>query len=304
MLASGYNDPAEGSTGSGIFHGRNGSLVSVMSEKNETVLLSAPVPKLIIIDENQKPASSTQKKPIESSKLKFLSDRLEVYNSEIIPFGSDYESKICYGRNFCCNFKVRVNEINTNYSNYYYRAVAFDGVRKFGMSTTGGVQVCGVIFCNGPNILNCTSRVSSLEEIHSFQLLEVEGNFQLKNSFQMPSTLVDEGKLAALKPEYYVFRQKTDLVTNKIMMKLIFPIDGLYTFAIWGRDFNRDGHEPSDSPKSVEESSMTSEEEENISSSKSSDSLEKPDIVFSDSSSLASWPRVILVCLTCLIFRL
>lgn len=46
LLGSGANNPTVGSTGTGIFAGRKGSLISVMEGTNETKLYTAIVPKI------------------------------------------------------------------------------------------------------------------------------------------------------------------------------------------------------------------------------------------------------------------
>jgi predicted amidohydrolase len=53
LLAAGANNPEFGSTGTGIYSGRYGSIISVMEGSNRTTLYSATVPKKRISNKNQ-----------------------------------------------------------------------------------------------------------------------------------------------------------------------------------------------------------------------------------------------------------
>ncbi|KAK6644954.1 hypothetical protein RUM43_001230 [Polyplax serrata] len=254
LLASGYNDPRRGSTGSGIFNGVEGSIVHYMSEKKGSKLFVAEIPKKSSINGLQKSTwrDSVLAKASNASQFNFvfddftlLSDEIELFNSEVITPEVDEHLEICSHKNFCCSFQVRVDQKSADVKNYNYRAVVFNGVRKFGLSATGGVQACGVILCTGPSIHNCTRRAAQMPDIYEFSYIKIEGNFKKRNALQIPTTLTTGATMDTLKPNRYEFVVKEEEDHKKVTMVLDWSVDNLQTFAIWGRDFTMDGKKPS-----------------------------------------------------------
>lgn len=266
LLAAGYNDPRKGSTGSGIYHGKHGSLTQYMSSKKGSVVLIADVPvydfKCMEKPQPKEKDSSVISRLIEKTKsenkitnltvddFKLLSDQIELFESAKIESGMDFETEICSHGNFCCQFKVRMDKRITkdgdgDDNGVNYRAIVFNGVRKFGLTTTGGVQVCGVVFCNGPKLSNCTTRGLKSKKLYEFTRLEIKGNFKLRNSLQFPSTLTEKQELEPLPPHKYFYKTVENDDERVVTMKLDWPVDDLLTFGIWGRDFTVDGKPPS-----------------------------------------------------------
>lgn len=106
LLASGASYPLAGSTGSGIYAGKKGSLVSLMSFSNARKLLRSFVPKM---GYHQSVGAHIQSKDIERidlSNLKLLVDNLTYYSSVLLNVDiNNTDTRICNNK-LCCNFNV------------------------------------------------------------------------------------------------------------------------------------------------------------------------------------------------------
>lgn len=171
------------------------------------------------------------------SQLTMEYDSLKSYSSEKIPNGENYESTICNGGTLCCRFKVLVRTKRQGYGNYHYRAAVFGGTRRFGYIYIG-MEICGVIFCNGENLSNCTKRLPNIAGINELEYAEISGNFTTKDGFHMPITLVDQGKLTIMEPNKFEFHQNNNSNNGTVIMTLRAPVDNVYTFAIFGRNYS------------------------------------------------------------------
>ena len=80
LLAAGANNPSVGSTGTGIFAARKGSLISVMEGTSKTNLYTATVPKRRLGDNIPITQNSIKRPRAEVASLKLKRDQLDVYN--------------------------------------------------------------------------------------------------------------------------------------------------------------------------------------------------------------------------------
>lgn len=83
LLAAGANLPAVGSTGTGIYAGRKGSLASVMEGVSKTTLLTATVPKRDLGESIQIVQHSTKNSRAEMAPLKLKRDQLDKYSIQM-----------------------------------------------------------------------------------------------------------------------------------------------------------------------------------------------------------------------------
>lgn len=79
LLAAGANNPLIGSTGTGIFAGRRGSLVSVMEGANSTNLYTATVPKIGVGDHIPVTENSIERRREEVAIMALSRENLEKY---------------------------------------------------------------------------------------------------------------------------------------------------------------------------------------------------------------------------------
>lgn len=272
FLGSGYDDPGVGSGGSGIYQGKDDSIVRLMPEQATSHLLVNSVEKkkrsigsdavATANDVNQDFRGSNPNiltrmvryaaqqgldavlGGTRADSLFLKSDHLDVYTTEMLDFEKDkgvFNKKIC-NHDFCCDFNITYEQ--TKDLTHSYRAVVFNGVRSFDGVATGGVQICSIIFCNSSEASSCPSR-SKEEFAYNFKEITISGQFLHSNSSQMPDTLVDDvsvGGLVPLTPKQFHFSSESEGDTDTLVtIKLETSVSNLMTFGIYGRDFSRDG---------------------------------------------------------------
>ncbi|XP_075231945.1 vanin-like protein 1 isoform X2 [Lycorma delicatula] len=187
LMASNYNNPAKGCTGSGIYFGQlsdpktinqrslqtqvDGTFAIISNiPKNLSVPVDSPYSQLLFFD------SFTNMNDFNTTKLKVKTEKLDSYSTMIInesinynilyPFNNTLYSntliskQICNGE-FCCNFKIDMStlyvleneypETDNNgdeFGAYKYGFAVYNGVRSYDESLkTGGFQVCSIISC-------------------------------------------------------------------------------------------------------------------------------------------------------------
>lgn len=184
----------------------------------------------------------------------------------IIPFNVD--RTICQN-SLCCNFSLEVTLLfskrnasqasrHDDYSEFYYRLAAFDGVRHYDYVATGGLQTCAIIPCVNTNESSCgllptdsSSKPNTLLELYQtkfiFQSIKITGNFSNNNSFVGPNVLVggeNDNYGSLLDPTS--FRFLVGNVTDTVVIKTfqtIKPVTNLVTASVYARLFSRDGQD-------------------------------------------------------------
>lgn len=252
-----------GSAGSGIYAGKEGPLVATMPSVPTTQLLVAEVlkktsQKVTPVLENVRNAGD----PIEAtpypnifsnmhrdnnSTFLILRDYLEPYETVLLTETEFFSTHTLCHSELCCSFEVAMHANDQGEDSlgkgYVYRLAAFDGVRSYTYAT-GGVQICAIISCTANNLSSCGYLMETNEQesfLTVFDYIHISGNFRLNNSVQLPSTLVQD--YGVLSPDAFEFTReeipgksevKVDMRTKKQNMHLL-------TFAIFGRDFLKDG---------------------------------------------------------------
>ncbi|KAK2583898.1 hypothetical protein KPH14_001169 [Odynerus spinipes] len=247
FLASGYNNPARGSAGSGIYLGRAGIKKAIMPLRETTALLVEEVPKKV-----KRTVSSTmqthemkhtehshehvhdefrrKRENFQLSDLKLLRDNLEVFNTE--PLKGNVSTKQLCHNNFCCDFTIRVSKIDPK---VHYRIVVFNGIRNYANVRSGATRVCAVVQCSNDTVESCGSIASSTT---TFDEIGISGKFDDSlNSLIMPTTL--STTLLPLEDGWSYHEHAHDshkhvsLNSNKTMSNLL-------TFGVYCRDYDKD----------------------------------------------------------------
>lgn len=215
------------------------------------------------------------------SVLKLKRDFLDVYATELITIpddaqrilnGSDViipfkvERTICHNT-LCCNFSLEITSVfskskdnqtsrNDDYSEFYYRMSAFDGVRTYDHMDTGGLQTCAIIPCVSVDLASCglvpqdsDSKPNTLLELKQtkfvFQSIKIIGNFSNNNSFIGPNVLIggEHSNFGALlEPEDFNFSESNNTGTTVVkIFQTTRPITNLVTSSLYARLFLRDG---------------------------------------------------------------
>jgi hypothetical protein len=273
FLAAGYSHPGVGSAGSGIYAGKEGPLVAIMPSVPTTQMLIAKVWKktstnLTSASENVRKASS----PMEAtsypntfynahgdnnSGILMLRDYLEPYETVLLTETEFFSAhKLCHNE-LCCDFEVVMHAKNQSQDSsergYVYRLAVFDGIRSYTYAT-GGVQICAVISCTSNNISACGYVLETDEQelfLTVFDYINVSGNFRLNSSIQLPNTLVRGYDV--LSPDTFEFTREEipERSEVKVSMRTRRETGNLLTFAIFGRDFLKDGGPASQPPVEV-----------------------------------------------------
>ncbi|XP_039752572.1 vanin-like protein 2 [Pararge aegeria] len=155
FLAAGANNVRVGSTGSGIFSGKAGALISLMTGVPTTKLLVAEVPKEPGQVQGTYPGPIYDDPADQDNLLLKTDPSLLSHVSRLLKSG--FEEFTLEDKDVNCHFRVRLSERNGD-TNYRYRALAFSGVRTFDGVATGGAKVCSVLACTGEAIHTCGKR--------------------------------------------------------------------------------------------------------------------------------------------------
>lgn len=215
LLAAGSNNPAVASTGSGIYAGIKGSLISVMERTNSSKLYTATVPKMGLGDNIKVNEQTIRYSKEQMASLDLWRDQLEPYSISfrkisvcfffnLTDFNKLIQSTVeddptatnssniveqCHG-DFCCTFNYNVETIQTNKPHYHQAFAVYHGKRTFSGLADGGVVVCAVIACQSNEVATCGVRNETLEFVHHWHKLEIFGTFPYGDQYNyMPNTL-------------------------------------------------------------------------------------------------------------------
>ena len=159
LIAAGANYPMVGSTGSGIYAGKNGKLVSAMNSKPVSQLYKFKVPKKGVKVIGRSPEVH-ENENVDMSDLKLKRDWIDAYETKPLSSkASTVNETLCYA-NFCCNFVVdyEIGTFTEGDHFYKYRLAVYDGNRTFDGLADGDVFSCGVIACTKDTLESCGTR--------------------------------------------------------------------------------------------------------------------------------------------------
>jgi len=250
LLAAGSNNPAVASTGTGIYAGSKGSLISVMERTNNSTLYTATVPKRGIGDHIQINEQIVQYTNLEMASLDLWRDQLEPYSIRFLeddvqmaPNTSNIIEQ-CHG-DLCCTFDYSAYTMLTGKPYYRLAFVAYHGKRTFSGLADAGVVVCAVIACQANNVASCGIRNETFNFATHWHKLEVSGKFPYGNQYNyMPNTLdtsIMPFGVNEINYEQKMIESGNGHSNYYITMGLSNNLrHEFYTFGIYGRDFNLD----------------------------------------------------------------
>ncbi|XP_052856648.1 vanin-like protein 2 [Drosophila gunungcola] len=248
LLASGASDPAMGTSGSGIYHGRSGSLERVMrQDAGERTIYVAQLPKYKGRRRMKRDLRDHQ--VATGSRFNIKRDYLENFSSEELPVESGkngHLSKIlCHG-DFCCHYDLAWRSLANpaeNSSSYSYRIGIFEGWRNEKRLDVNYIRNCGLFTCSGNSIDDCGRLLPDLEHpLVTFTHLEIRVTYPQSREFLLlPDTLLDN--LLPLEPKYFEWsRQQTSEEGHQVRFGLrqSQEVSNLLTFAIYGNYYYND----------------------------------------------------------------
>lgn len=195
-MAAGASYPAWGMTGSGIYAGDQGDLVSVMvSDDGIRKLYKAKVPKKGSKVIQEPTTTPLVKRTRDVTKLRLLKDpQIENYNSLVLPLTAteqDIKRGLCDG-DVCCTFEINAKIINdTQGLDFRYRLGIFDGRRTYEKEEWSDIKVCALYACRNDEPNSCGEAL--LAENVLFKKINIKGKFPEANKLLiMPSILDDQ----------------------------------------------------------------------------------------------------------------
>uniref|UniRef100_A0A1A9WT10 CN hydrolase domain-containing protein n=1 Tax=Glossina brevipalpis TaxID=37001 RepID=A0A1A9WT10_9MUSC len=240
LLAAGASYPINGSTGSGIYAGESGILVSTMVTGNvgERKLYKAKVPKRNMNISLPILASSTLIEDNLPKHLRLLKDpQIENFNSILLNFQqqSDIEREtLCHG-DFCCQFNISASTMNSSLPNYYYyRLGVFDGKRTYEKKEWSNIRICSLYACVTEAISSCgeLSITNNLKSSVIFRNISIKGLFKKsKHLLIMPNSL--ENNLLPIQATKVNWSKTLQGDSYEVFYQLKSESDNLLTFGIY-----------------------------------------------------------------------
>ncbi|XP_049824654.1 vanin-like protein 2 [Aethina tumida] len=237
FLSSGANNMAVGSGGSAIIlSNRVTNSLTIEPDLNSTNYAK------VLYSDVVEPEADVDVVAKSLDKMKLKQDNLKEYTSTLLPEIGNTTSKICH-QSLCCYFEVNKTVTASHNNSYYYRLVAYSGVRSFSGVYNGGIDVCGVVACtDNKTVTSCSERLPNYESITwpiLFSSIKIRAEFPNEETrIQFPNSL-----LSSLRPmsQDAIKWEKTINGTNVVReLTLLKPTNRLMTFAIYGRNFKAD----------------------------------------------------------------
>lgn len=254
FLASGASFPEVGSTGTGVFAGKRGRIVAVMTHDAESKMYVAQVPKIDRSNATISREPVIEYTPKQMSNLKLKRDQIDTYEMSTLPMNvSFYESTVCQ-KSLCCNFTLNYTVTlpqDPNQSYYTYVLAVSDVPRTFDGFADGVITTCAIFACTDANNRStCATRFadpSTVVEAVQFNSIEIAGVFPGGSDvFLLPNSV--DTSILPLEVDEIEYEEELFALDEeprkRIDYKLVKPRSNLLTFAIWGRKFNVKGSAP------------------------------------------------------------
>ncbi|XP_037931637.1 vanin-like protein 1 [Teleopsis dalmanni] len=253
LLAAGASYPPVGTTGTGIYAGRQGALVAKMSTGfGERTLYVANITKKDFSRRLHKRETVPKllNNPVNNNRLNqndiFLKrDYLDAYESVILDLSQDiYANRIlCYNETFCCNFDLSWKKLNStaNSTYYTYRLGVFDGLRNPVAAELNNMKNCALFSCIGEDIADCgkifPADVENIEPQYAFERIVIEAKFPTSEKLLiMPNSLKED--LLPVPVNNFVWNHGSDNELHYIRLMLNTTTDNLLTFAAYANYFD------------------------------------------------------------------
>eukprot|EP00099_Drosophila_melanogaster_P026449 NP_727068.1 uncharacterized protein Dmel_CG32751, isoform A [Drosophila melanogaster] len=247
LLAAGASDPIVGNSGSGIYHGRSGSLRSVMrQESGERSIYVARVPKYRA---KRRMKRDLKRQVATSSSFNIKRDYLENFTSEELKIDAgkigNLSQNLCHG-GFCCHFDLAWRSLgkpSRNTSHYSYRVGIYEGWRNEKRLDVNYIRNCGVFTCSGNSIDDCGQLLPDIQRpLVTFTHVEIRVTYPQSREFLLfPDTLLDN--LLPLEPKQFEWSQKRISEEShqvRFALRKSLEVKHLLTFGIYGNYYNNE----------------------------------------------------------------
>ena len=194
LLAAGASYPQYGMTGSGIYAGQLGDLVSVMvTEDGERKLYKTKVPKKGF-QLHDFPLTNREKPAHNITNLKLLKDpQIKEYNSLIVNLteaSNNLKRTLCNG-DLCCTFELTASVIDTNFKpKFTYRIGVYDGSRTYEKDERSDIKVCALYSCLNETVATCGLALAADNVL--FKKLHIKGEFIKAHKLMIMPSMIDD----------------------------------------------------------------------------------------------------------------
>uniref|UniRef100_A0A1L8EIR4 Putative biotinidase and vanin n=1 Tax=Haematobia irritans TaxID=7368 RepID=A0A1L8EIR4_HAEIR len=247
LLAAGASDPVVGSTGSGIYNGRNGILVAVMNQGlGQRNLYVARVPKYTNPLKRVKRSIPKGSAKLSKPNIYLKRDYLENYASVLVDLtnGTNLSQDLCFSNSsFCCSFDLQWQSVDlkADSHHYYYRLGAYKGLRNEVAAETNELMNCALISCIGQDIKDC-GKVYDIDADITFENVTITASFPKTDGFLlMPNSLKADDLMPVPVGEF----EWSEVLSknNKINVRysLNTSTSNLLAFSIYGNYYDGDG---------------------------------------------------------------
>ncbi|XP_050353057.1 vanin-like protein 2 isoform X3 [Nymphalis io] len=257
FLASGANNVAVGSAGSGIYSGEAGALISIMPGVPTTKLLVSKVPKVPGQVEGTYPGPIYDD-PSDHDNLRLITDpSLPSHVTRLLR--NESEEFTLIDKDVLCHFQVKLRKREGS-TGPFFRAFIQDGLHVYAKRPVGTLG-CLLVACKTEDPKSCAYRYNKTEENVVIEELVIEMTSYRKhynNTLKCDDILYYPVSMRnnkfPLNPKNFTYKMdetRKDLEENNeiikhngrehITYKLNSPQNELVSFGIWGRMFNRDG---------------------------------------------------------------
>lgn len=246
LIVAGGNNEATGSTGTGVFNGRSGAILSFVTGEPTRRLFPVRVPinpgirtaNHIPLEDSDTEAGRLHGKFLEEINIE--RDFLEQFTTlQINPerYHDHIGQIICNGF-FCCEFSVTLTIVPDQDVTHYYRFAVFDGYRSLSKHSDTYISTCGIIACRNQSLSSCGLPMNENSNYLAFNEIVITGKFQANGTLAMANSLDD--MLHPLSVDQYTFYSSVNYSTNQQDVQLTLSSGSaanLQTFAIYAINY-------------------------------------------------------------------
>ncbi|XP_004527053.1 vanin-like protein 1 [Ceratitis capitata] len=251
LLAAGGSYPRSGATGSGIYAGSYGSLVSIMvGNTGVRQIHVARVPKF----DQESSQKSVPVKPFTEDTtqpqtgISLLRDpQLDNFESELLDLNSSsaISLELCT-EELCCTLSAETTTSERSYGNgtatsvYYYRFGVFTGLRSYQKEQYSAVAICAIYACTNDTVSSCGLLHPANIKItptYAFKRLNISGSYKkAERLLLMPNTL--DLSLYPLEPAQVAWHRVDNGKSFEAAIELKATADNLLAFGIYGNYYD------------------------------------------------------------------
>lgn len=257
LLAAGASYPQSGATGSGIYAGSSGSLVSTMiGNKGVRQIYVAKVPKFAgkSILHTTTPKTRTAATAQPQTGIRLLRDpQLNNFNSQLLQLNSSsvISVELC-DETLCCSLIAETTTTENYYGNgtisdaYQYRFGVFTGQRSYQKEQYSDVAICAIYACTDDTVSSCGLLFPTNTTImpkFAFKRLQIEGSFQSSERLLiMPNTL--DLSFYSLQPAQVAWNLADKGKSYEAAIELKASADNLLAFGIYANYYDNSSSAP------------------------------------------------------------